>query len=47
MDDTTAARADPDLLIELADWADDGQLGLGDLGYEGEADLLRILSSTT
>jgi hypothetical protein len=40
--DTTAARADPDLLIELADWVDDGQLGLGDLGYEGEADLLRI-----
>ena len=36
------ARADPDLLIELADWVDDGQLGLGDLGYEGEADLLRI-----
>jgi len=40
--DTTAARADPELLIELADWVDDGQLGLGDLGYEGEADLLRI-----
>ena len=40
--DTTAARADPDLLIELADWVDDGHLGLADLGYEGEADLLRI-----
>ena len=38
--DTTAARADPDLLTQLADWVDDGQLGLGDLGYEGEADLL-------
>ena len=23
-------------------WVDDGQLGLADLGYEGEADLLRI-----
>lgn len=40
--DTTAARADPDLLTQLADWVDDGQLGLGDLGYEGKADLLRI-----
>ena len=26
----------------LAAWVDDGQLGLADLGYEGEADLLRI-----
>ncbi len=40
--DTTAARADPDLLDDLAAWGDDGQLGLADLGYEGEADLLRI-----
>jgi hypothetical protein len=40
--DTTAARADPDLLTQLADWVDDGQLGLADLGNEGEADLLRI-----
>ena len=40
--DTTAARADPDLLAEIAAWVDDGQLGLADLGYEGEADLLRI-----
>jgi hypothetical protein len=40
--DTTAARADPDLLTQLADWVDDGQLGLGDLGNEGDADLLRI-----
>jgi hypothetical protein len=40
--DTTAARADPDLLAQLAAGVDDGQLGLADLGYEGEADLLRI-----
>ena len=40
--DTTAARADPDLLDDLASWVDDGQLGLADLGYEGEADLLRV-----
>ena len=40
--DTTAARADPDLLTQIAAWVDDGQLGLADLGYEGEADLLRI-----
>ena len=40
--DTTAARADPDLLAQITAWVDDGQLGLADLGYEGEADLLRI-----
>jgi hypothetical protein len=40
--DTTAARTDPDLLTQLAAWVDDGQLGLADLGYEGEADTLRI-----
>ena len=40
--DTTAARADPDLLEKIRTWVDDGQLGLADLGYEGEADLLRI-----
>ena len=39
--DTTAARADPDLLAQIAAWVHDGQLGLADLGYEGEADLLR------
>jgi hypothetical protein len=32
--DTTAARADPDLLDDIAAWVDDGQLGLADLGYE-------------
>ena len=40
--DTTAARADSDLLDDIAAWVDDGHLGLADLGYEGEADLLRI-----
>jgi hypothetical protein len=40
--DTTAARTDPDLLTQIAAWVDDGHLGLADLGYEGEADLLRI-----
>jgi len=40
--DTTAARTDPDLLDDLAAWVDDGHLGLADLGYEGEVDLLRI-----
>ena len=40
--DTTAARADPELLDQIRTWVDDGQLGLADLGYEGEADLLRI-----
>jgi hypothetical protein len=40
--DTTAARADPDLLAQIQAWVDDGRLGLADLGYEGEADLLRI-----
>jgi hypothetical protein len=40
--DTTAARADPDLLAQIRAWVDEGRLGLADLGYEGEADLLRI-----
>jgi hypothetical protein len=40
--DTTAARTDPELLTQIRAWVDDGQLGLADLGYEGEADLLRI-----
>jgi hypothetical protein len=40
--DTTAARADPQLLEQIAAWVADGRLGLADLGYEGEADILRI-----
>jgi hypothetical protein len=40
--DTTAARADPDLLARLADWVSDGQLSLADLGYEGEPEIFPI-----
>jgi DDE superfamily endonuclease len=40
--DTTAARADPDLLGQITAWVDDGHLGLADLGYEGEAEIFRI-----
>ena len=40
--DTTAARADPELLAQITAWVHDGQLGLADLGYEGEAEILRI-----
>ncbi len=40
--DTTAARADPDLLDQVRDRVDDGRLGLADLGYEGDADPPRI-----
>ena len=40
--DTTAARADPDLLATIRLWVGDGALALADLGYEGEADLFRI-----
>jgi len=40
--DTTAARADPDLLTLIAVWVSDGQLSLADLGYEGEPDIFKI-----
>jgi len=40
--DTIAAPADRDLLNDIATWVADGQSALADLGYEGEADLLRI-----
>jgi hypothetical protein len=40
--DTTAARADPELLTQIRAWVDDGRLGLADLGYEGEAETLQI-----
>ena len=40
--DTSAARADPVLLPRLRDWVDDGGHALADLGYQGEADLLRV-----
>jgi hypothetical protein len=34
--DTSAARADPDLLARITDWISDGAHALADLGYEGE-----------
>ncbi|MCD5317295.1 HARBI1 family protein, partial [Kineosporia babensis] len=40
--DTTAARADPDLLDLLSQWIDDDHKALADLGYEGEKDLLLV-----
>jgi hypothetical protein len=40
--DTTAARADPDLLTLIAAWIGDGQLSLADLGYEGEPDHFKV-----
>ncbi|MGH3623133.1 MAG: HARBI1 family protein, partial [Sciscionella sp.] len=40
--DTTAARADPDLLARIADWVSDGRTSLADLGYEGEPEIFRI-----
>jgi hypothetical protein len=40
--DTTAARADPDLLTLIAAWVGDGQLSLADLGYEGEPDIFKV-----
>ena len=40
--DTTAARADPDLLALIATWVGNGHLSLADLGYQGEPDIFRI-----
>ena len=40
--DTTAARADPDLLKLITAWVSDGQLSLADLGYEGEPDIFKV-----
>lgn len=40
--DTSAARADPDLLARITDWVSDGALALADLGYEGEPDTFTI-----
>lgn len=40
--DTTAARADPDLLEHIATWVADGRHGLADLGHEGESDLFTM-----
>lgn len=40
--DTSAARADPDLLARIADWVSDGAHALADLGYEGEPETFTI-----
>jgi hypothetical protein len=40
--DTTAARADPELLARIADWISDGARALADLGYEGEPETFTI-----
>jgi len=40
--DTSAARADPDLLARIADWIGDGARALADLGYEGEPETFTI-----
>lgn len=40
--DTSAARADPDLLARITDWISDGAHALADLGYEGEPDTFSI-----
>jgi hypothetical protein len=40
--DTPLSSTCPRTACWHAAWVDDGQLGLADLGYEGEADLLRI-----
>lgn len=40
--DTTAARADPELLAVIAAWVGDGRPGLADLGYEGEPSIFTV-----
>lgn len=40
--DTSAARADPDLLARIADWISSGAVALADLGYEGEPETFTI-----
>ena len=40
--DTTAARADPELLDTVAAWVADGRLGLADLGYQGEPEVFTV-----
>lgn len=40
--DTSAVRADPDLLARITDWINDGALALADLGYEGEPETFTI-----
>lgn len=38
----TAARADPDLLRQVAAWVSDGQHSLADLGYEGDPEVFKV-----
>ncbi len=40
--DTTAARADPELLPQITAWVTDEHLSLADLGYEGEPKLFTL-----
>jgi hypothetical protein len=40
--DTSAARADPDLLAPITDWISDGAHALADLGCEGEPETFTI-----
>lgn len=40
--DTSAARADPDLLARITDWISDGARALADLDYEGEPEAFTI-----
>lgn len=40
--DTSAARADPNLLARITDWISDGAHALADLGYEGELETFTI-----
>lgn len=40
--DLTAAKADPDLLTQIAAWVEDGHTSLADLGYEGEGETFTL-----
>lgn len=40
--DTSAARADPNLLARITDWISDGAHALADLGYQGELETFTI-----
>ncbi len=40
--DTTAARADPDLLTQITAWVADHRPSLADLGYQGEPDIFTV-----
>ncbi len=40
--DTTAARADPELLTQITAWVTDHRPSLADLGYQGEPDIFTV-----